>query len=155
MPATPLPVKLAGPPLTEREAIADVCYRTTASIDHADEELFWSAVTPDVYAEVAGTTVHSAEELKTKVWDNVTKVDTIHYITNMRISIDTPTTARVTFTSLAQHCRRGKGFEPGPNKFTTGAIYNCEIVKVDDLWKTKKWITNHVWGDGDPSVMVA
>lgn len=154
MPATRLPIILAGPPLSDREAIADACYRTTASIDHADEELYWSAVTDDIYAEVAGTTVSSAQELKTKVWDNVIKVDTIHYLSNIRISIDSPTTARVTFTSLAQHCRRGKGFEPGPNKFTTGAIFNCDAVKVGDIWKMKSWKANHVWGDGDPSVMV-
>ncbi|KAI0377214.1 hypothetical protein F5Y04DRAFT_292156 [Hypomontagnella monticulosa] len=155
MPGRALPAKLAGPPLSDREAIADLCYRVTASIDHADEELYWSTTTPEIYAEVAGTTVSGAEELKAKVWDNVIKVDTIHYLTNMRIGIDTPTTARVTFTSLAQHCRRGKGFEPGPNRFTTGAIYNCEAVKIGDLWKLKKYIASHVWGDGDPSVMVA
>lgn len=154
MHGTPLPSKLAGPPLNDRDAITDVCYRAFASIDHADEELLLSSCAPDIHTEIAGKICRNYEELKTKVWENVSnKLDTVHYLTNMRVSVDTDTTARVTFTAMAVHCRLGKGYEPGPNKFTTGAIYNCDAVKVDDLWKLKLMKSSHVWGDGDPSVM--
>jgi hypothetical protein len=151
---TPLPSKLAGPPLNDREAVADACFRAFASIDHADESLLKSSCAPDIFTEIAGKVCNGYDELLTKVWENVSnKIDTVHYLTNMRVSIDTPTTARVTFTAMAVHCRLGKGYEPGPNKFTTGAIYNCEAVKVDDDWKLNHMKSSHVWGDGDPSVM--
>lgn len=154
MHGTPLPAQLAGPPLSDRDAVADACFRAFASIDHADKELLLSSVTEDVYTDIAGKVCDGAEELLTKVWDNVSnKIDTIHYLTNMRVSIDTATMARVTFTAMAVHCRLGKGYEPGPNKFTTGAIYNCDAVKVDNIWRLKKMKSHHVWGEGDHSVM--
>ncbi|MCJ1434879.1 hypothetical protein MMC27_004249 [Xylographa pallens] len=154
MHGTPLPAHLAGPPLSDREAIADACYRAFASIDHVDKELLLSSVTPDVHTDIANKICHGADELLTKVWDNVSHhLDTVHYLTNMRVSVDTATTARVTFAAMAMHCRLGKGYEPGPNKFSTGAIYNCDAVKLDDVWRLKMMKSNHVWGDGDPSIM--
>lgn len=154
MHGTSLPAKLAGPPLSDRDAIADACYRAFASIDYADQDLLLSSVTEDVHTEIAGHVCHGAEELQTKVLDHVTnKLDTIHYLTNMRVSIDTATTARVNFMASAVHCRLGKGYEPGPNRFTTGALYYCEVVKDDDLWKLKMMKSNHIWADGDQSIM--
>ncbi|MCJ1266650.1 hypothetical protein MMC22_006535 [Lobaria immixta] len=154
MHGTPLPAKLSGPPLSDRDAVADICYCAFASIDHADEELLKASCTPDIYTDIAGKVCNGYDELKTKVWENVSNnVDTIHYLTNLRVSVDTPTTARVTFTAMAVHCRLGKGYEPGPNKFTTGAIYNCDAVKVDDLWRLKTMKSSHVWGEGDPSLL--
>lgn len=101
MHGTPLPAQLAGPPLNDRDAIADACYRSFASIDHADKELLLSSVAPDVCTEIAGKICSGADELVTKVWENVSyKIDTIHYLTNMRVNVDTPTTGRVTFTRL-------------------------------------------------------
>lgn len=156
MHGTPLPAKLAGPPLSDRDAVADACFRAFASIDQCDQELLLSSVVPDVHTDIAGKVCNGSDELITKVWNNVSKyLDTVHYLTNMRVSIDTPTTARVTFTAMAVHCTLGKGYEPGPNKFTTGAIYNCDAVKVDDLWRLKTMKSSHVWGDGDPSIMAA
>lgn len=154
MHSTPLPAKLPGPPLNDREAIIDTCYRAFASVDHADEELLKSSCTSDIHTEIAGKVCNGYDELRTKGWENVSSnLDTIHYITNVRVSIDDPTTARVTFTSMAVHCRLGKGYEPGPNKFTTGAIFNCDVIKVDDDWRLKTMISNHIWAEGDPSIM--
>lgn len=154
MHGTPLPAKLAGPPLSDRDGVADACYRAFASIDHPDKELLLSSAAPDIQTDIAGKTCNGIDELQSKVLNNVSnKLDTIHYLTNMRVSIDTATTARVTFMAQAVHCRLGKGYEPGPNKFTTGAIYNCDAVKMDDLWKLKVMKSSHVWGEGDPSIM--
>lgn len=154
MHGTPLPAKLAGEPLSDRDAVADACFRAFASIDQADEELLKSSCTADIYTDIASKICNGYEELRTKVWENVSnKLDTVHYLTNMRVSVDTPTTARVSFTAMAVHCRLGKGYEPGPNKFTTGAIYNCDAVKDGELWKLKMMKSSHVWGEGDPSIM--
>jgi hypothetical protein len=147
-----LPAQLNGA-LTDREAIADALYRGVLAFDHADEDLLRSAVTEDVAGEIAGASSQGIAELKTTVFDRVAKLDTTHFLSNMRISIESATTAKVTCSALAQHVRPGKGFEPGPNKFLAGALYLCDVVKVGDLWKIKTWNAKIIWADGDPSVM--
>ncbi|OTB05893.1 hypothetical protein M426DRAFT_121108 [Hypoxylon sp. CI-4A] len=154
MTVTPLPARLPGPALSDREAVADICYASFASLDSGDEELLMSVVTPDIHTFIANKTCDGAEDLKAKVFNHVgKKLDTIHYLTNMRVGIESPTTARVTFTAQAVHCRPGKGAETGPNKYTTGAIYSCSAVKVDGLWKLNEMESNHLWAEGDRSVM--
>ncbi|KAI1325189.1 hypothetical protein F5Y16DRAFT_401652 [Xylariaceae sp. FL0255] len=154
MTVTPLPTQLAGEPLSDRDAIADLCYGAFAGLDHGNEQLFMSAMTPDIHTFIAGKECNGAEELKAKVFDNVgKKLDSIHYLTNMRVNIDAPSTASVTFNVQAVHCRTGKGFEPGPNRFTTGAIYRCTAVKVDNAWKMREMESNHIWAEGERSIM--
>jgi hypothetical protein len=147
-----LPAKLAGA-LTEREAIADALYRAVLAFDHADEALLLSAMTEDISFEILGASHNGIPEIKAAVFDRVSKLDTTHFISNIRISIESATTAKMTCSATAQHVRPGKGFEPGPNKFTSGGLYLCDVVKVDDLWKIKSWKVNVVWVDGDPTVM--
>ena len=75
---TPLPAHLAGPPLSDREAIADACYRAFLSIDQSSEELLKSCVTPDIYTDIAFKVCNGYDELRNKVWMNVSEnVDTI------------------------------------------------------------------------------
>lgn len=151
---TPLPIKLAGPPLSDREAVADACYRAFLSIDQSSEELLKSSVTPDIYTDIAFKVCDGYDELKSKVWTNVSdRLDTIHYLSNMRVSIDTETTARVTFNAMAVHCVLGKGYEPDTQKFTSGLLYHCDAVKVDDLWKLKRMKSSPIWCTGDRSIM--
>ncbi|KAK7991380.1 hypothetical protein PG988_000174 [Apiospora saccharicola] len=139
----------------DRDAVADACYRAFLSIDQSDEELLKSAVTPDVYTDIAFKVCDGYDELRNKVWTNVSEnVDTIHYLNNVRVSIDTPTTARATFSAMAVHCILGKGYEPDSTKFTTGAFYNCDAVKVEEgLWKLKMMKSTHIWSTGDRSIM--
>lgn len=146
-----LPAQLSG--LTEREAIADALYRGVLAFDHADESLLLSAVTDDIHFEMPGTSVQGFAAVKEAVFDRVSKLGTTHFLTNLRIAIDSPTAAKVTCTSTAQHVRVGKGFEPGPHKFTSGGFYACDVVKVGDLWKIKSWWFNIVWVGGNASVM--
>jgi hypothetical protein len=149
---TTLPGVLAGPPLSDREAVADACFQAFASIDHNEESLLRSSCTDDIYTDIASKVCNGYEELKTKVWDNVaTKLDTIHYLTNMRVSIDSAASAQVTFTAQAVHCPLGKGYEG--RRFTTGANYMCDAVKVEGVWKLNRMQSFHVWGDGDPAIM--
>ncbi|KAF5568211.1 c6 zinc finger domain-containing protein [Fusarium phyllophilum] len=138
---TPLPAKLASPPLSNHDAIADAYYRAFLSIDQSSEELLKLSVTPNIYTDIA---------FKINVSE---RVDTVHYLTNMRVSVDTEVTARVTFSAMAMHCILGKGYESDSTKFTTGAFYYCEAVKVDDLWKLKTMKSSHVWSTGDRSII--
>jgi len=147
-----LPAKLAGA-LTDREAIADALYRAVLAFDHADEALLRSAVTEDIETEMAGISAKGIPEVKAAIFDRVSKLDTTHFLSNMRISIESATTAKATCSAMAQHVRPGKGYEPGPNKFMSGGLYLCDVVKVDDLWKLKSWKANFVWFEGDRAVM--
>jgi len=149
--ATPLPAHLTG--LTDREAIADPLYRAVLAFDQSSESLLHSAVTEDLSAEMAGLSSQGIPDFKKKVYNRVSKLDTTHFLSNMRVNIESVTTAKATCSAMAQHVRPGKGFEPGPNKFTSGGLYACYLVMVGDLWKIKSWKANIVWVDGDRSVM--
>ncbi|KAI0173497.1 hypothetical protein GGR52DRAFT_543242 [Hypoxylon sp. FL1284] len=154
MPVTPLPFQLPGPALSDREAVADVCYASFAALDHADEALLMSAVTPDIETAIAGKTCSGAADLKAKVFDNVgVRLETVHYLTNMRVSVDSATGATVTFAAQAVHSVPGKGAEPGPYKYTTGAHYRCHAVKADGVWRLDRMESNHIWADGERSIM--
>ncbi|KAI1350599.1 hypothetical protein F5Y01DRAFT_305259 [Xylaria sp. FL0043] len=150
--ALALPANLAGG-LTDREAIADALYRAVLAFDHADEALLLSAITPDILVELPGSSAKGIAGLKAAVFDRVSKLDTTHFLSNIRVSIQNDTTAQATCSALAQHVRPGKGLEAGPNKYTSGAMYLCDMVKMGELWKIKKWAANIVWVDGDPTVM--
>ncbi|KAI0423770.1 hypothetical protein F5Y09DRAFT_180799 [Xylaria sp. FL1042] len=150
--ALALPATLAGG-LTDHEAIADALYRFVLAFDHADETLLLSAITPDFSGEMPGSSAKGVAEFKAAVFDRVSKLDTTHFLSNIRVSIQSATTAQATCSALAQHVRPGKGFEAGPNKFTSGAMYLCDMVKVGELWKINKLGAKIIWVDGDPTVM--
>lgn len=147
-----LPINLTGA-LTEREAIADAIHRGVLAFDLNDEALLLSAITEDMAFEMPGTSSSGIQELKAAVFDRVAKLDTTHIVSNMRISIESATTAKATCSVMAQHVRAGQGLEPGSNKYLAGGFYLCEMVKVGDLWKVKSWKVNIVWVNGDPTVM--
>ncbi|KAI1120364.1 hypothetical protein F5Y10DRAFT_258586 [Nemania abortiva] len=151
-----LPAALPG--LTDRESIADALYRAVLAFDHGDDALLRSAVTDDVVAEMPGSPpASSIAALKAAVFDRVAfGLDTTHFISNVRVSMDSgASTAQVSCSALAQHIRKGKGFESGPHRFMSGGMYLCDVVKQDasGLWKIKTWKANIVWVDGDPAVM--
>lgn len=148
-----LPAKLGGV-LTDREAVADALYRVVLSFDHADEELLLSAVTEDISAELGSTiSAKGIPEFKAVVFDRVARLDTTHLPTNVRVHMESATTAKATCSAITQHARPGRGFEPGPHRFLGGGTYLCELVKDGDLWKVRNWKANILWVDGDPAVV--
>ena len=153
MPVQPLPISLAGS-LTDREAIADALYRAVLAFDHADEALLRSALTEDISAEMPGVvTTNGIQEVKEAVYDRVSKLDTTHFLSNVRVNVESDTTAKVSCSAMAQHCPTGQGMDPSSRKFTSGALYFANVVKVDELWKIKNWKAQMIWFDGDRSVM--
>lgn len=148
-----LPAQLAGT-LSVREAVADAVYRAVLAFDLADEALLLTAVTEDIWFEMPGTSAKGIQEIKTAVFDRVSKLTTTHFTSNIRISIESDSAATLTCSALAQHVRPGKEFEPGGgNKFTSGGLYLCEVIRIGDLWKIKRWNANFTWVDGDSTVM--
>ncbi|KAL5600592.1 hypothetical protein FOVSG1_008404 [Fusarium oxysporum f. sp. vasinfectum] len=147
-----LPAQLTGD-LTEREAISDALYRAVLSFDHADEALFLSAITDDIDAKMPASTAHGIAEFKAAVFDRVSKLHTTHFLSNVRINIESSSTATATCSALAQHVRPGQGADPSSAKLTSGAFYACDMVKVRHLWKMKTWKANNIWLDGDPTIL--
>ncbi|KAI1852812.1 hypothetical protein JX265_003296 [Neoarthrinium moseri] len=151
-----LPASL--PSLSNHEAIADALYRAVLAFDHGDEELLRSAVTDDITAEMPGSPPTSGiAALKASVFDRVAfGIDTTHFLSNIRVNLASAsaTTAQVSCSALAQHVRKGKGYEPG-NKFTSGCMYLCDVIKEESssLWKIENWKIHIIWVDGDRSVM--
>lgn len=147
-----LPAHLAGG-LTDREAIVDTLHRAVLAFDHADEALLLSAVTEDMFAEMPGASADGIIQFKAAVFDRVSKLTTTHFISNVRVSIESSHTAKATCSALAQHLRPGEGVDPASKKFTSGGLYLCDMVKVGDMWKIKTWKANIIWVDGDFSIM--
>lgn len=152
MPVAPLPINLTG--ITEREAIVDAVYRAVLAFDHNDEELLRSAITEDASLDFEGVlSCKGIDELKANVYDRVAKLDTLHLLSNVRVHQESSTTAKVSCSAMAQHCRRGQGVDASGGKYTSGALYLCNVVKVGNLWKVNKWDAQVIWLQGDASVM--
>lgn len=152
MPVAPLPAKLSG--ITEREAIADALYRAVLAFDHADEDLLRSSITEDIELEFPGVlSAKGIPEVKAGVYDRVSKLDTTHFLSNVRINQESSTKAKVSCSALAQHCRMGQGLDGTAGKYTSGVLYLCDMVKDGELWKVSRWDAQVIWLDGDASVM--
>ena len=64
--------------------------------------------------------------------------------------------AKLTCSALAQHIRPGKEFQVShEDKYTTGGLYFCDLVKVDvdGLWKIKDWEARILWTEGNRKVI--
>jgi hypothetical protein len=81
-----LPANLK-PDLSGREAIADAVYRCVTSFDTEDEALFKSAFTSDAVFELNGTVMNGLEAIHAQCYGSVSKLDTTHFLTNLRINI--------------------------------------------------------------------
>ena len=147
-----LPTKLAG--ITEREAIADALYRAVLAFDHNNEDLLRSAITEDGFLEFKGVmSCKGIAELKEKVYDRVSKLDTLHVLSNVRVNVESDSQAQVLCSAVATHCRAGQGVVPDGAKYTSGAMYLCDVVKEGELWKVSRWQAQVIWLQGDRSVM--
>ncbi|RFU24177.1 hypothetical protein B7463_g12160, partial [Scytalidium lignicola] len=150
-----LPASLS-PALNVREAIADALYRCVLSFDTGDVSLFHSSMTKDATFDLNGRIMEGIEAIQAQCYDPVSKLDTTHFITNLRINVaNGGTTATITANALAQHYRTGTGKEPNATRLLTGSLYWLDVVKdeKEDLWKIKKWILKPTWFEGDFGVM--
>lgn len=149
VPSLPITLK---PDLNGREAIADAVYRGVLSFDLQDEALFKSSLTSDAILELNGTVMNDLEAITAQCYDPVSKLDTTHFVTNMRINIlEEDSKAEVTCSALAQHYRDGEGMEPGTVPLLVGSLYWLDLIKdhEDGLWKIKHWKLKSTWGQGD------
>ena len=96
------------------------------------------------------------DAIHTGCYDTISKLDTTHFISNLRVNVqDGDPAASMTTSALAQHYRHKQGTEAGATRLLTGSLYFLDLVKDDQdgLWKIKHWKLQLVWAEGDWGVM--
>ena len=142
--------------LVAREAIADAIYRCVIGLDTADIALFDSAFTQDASFDLNGNVLDGLNAIHTGCYDSVAKLDTTHFVTNIRADIkDGEPKASVTASALARHYRPQQGRAPGATHFTSGSLYYIDCVKDsrDGSWKIVHWRLKSIWFEGDFGIM--
>ncbi|KAE8392581.1 hypothetical protein BDV23DRAFT_151073 [Aspergillus alliaceus] len=150
-----LPATLS-PALSGRDAIADALYRCVLGLDTNDLALFDSAFTPTATFSINGQVSEGLPAIHTDCFITIAKLDTTHFLSNIRINIaDDGTKASATASALSQHYRAGKGLQPGQPRFLAGSLYYVDLVKeeANDLWKIETFKLQSTWAEGDWGVM--
>ena len=149
-----LPAKL--PSLSTREAIADAAYRCALSFDTGDMDLLESSFTQDAVFNLNGSVMSGITEIRAGCLDRVSRLDTTHFVNNIRISHEEGNlAATLTASALAQHYRAGEGIKPNAFRFLGGSFWWADLVmdETDGLWKAKKFRLKVVWAEGNRAVM--
>lgn len=150
-----LPVVLS-PALPDRDGIADTLYRIVLGLDTNDKELFDSGFTQTSTFTINDKTSTGLSAIHTDCFDVITKLDTTHFLTNIRISIaDSSIKATATASALAQHYPGGKGLVPSQARLLAGSLYYVDLVKdeASSLWKVQDFKMKVSWAEGDWAVM--
>ncbi|KAE8374908.1 hypothetical protein BDV26DRAFT_299983 [Aspergillus bertholletiae] len=149
------PITLSS--LTTREAITDTLYRCVTGFDTADTALFDSAFTKDAIFDLNGRLLEGLESIHKDCYDKVSKMDTIHHISNVRVNMkEGESKASLTASALAQHYRLGEGLQSGTPYLLAGSLYSLDVVRDDEdgLWKITHWKLKIIWAEGDWGVVM-
>ena len=152
---TLLPAVLSPAP-TDREAIADTVYRFAQGIDSNDAPVFDSAFISDATICINGPTYKGLPAIRQNCFDIITKLDTLHQVTNIRINIaDSGIKASLTAYCLSQHFRSGMGMVSGQERLLAGTTYYAGLVKdgSSGLWKFEKLVLKSTWSEGNWDVI--
>ncbi|KAH9198464.1 hypothetical protein LQ764DRAFT_225958 [Zygosaccharomyces rouxii] len=137
--------------LNDREAIEDALYRCVLGLDTADVTLFESALIPDATFDLMGNVMKGLPEIQAGSFDKVSKLDTTHHLSNIRVNLEglANGTASVTASAMAQHYRPGEGNKPDTTRLLSGALYFVDVVKDKEVWKVKHFKAKMIWTEGD------
>ncbi|KAJ5525754.1 hypothetical protein N7494_012404 [Penicillium frequentans] len=151
----PAPLPAALPSLTTREAITDTIHRAVLAFDTDDKALLESSFFPDAVFDLDGRVLNGLDEICAQSFDMVSKLDTTHFISNVRVNyIEGASTASLTASALSQHYRPNTGKTPGATNFMAGSLYYVDVIQdTDGLWKVKTWRMKVIWATGDIGVM--
>ncbi|THC98781.1 hypothetical protein EYZ11_001760 [Aspergillus tanneri] len=104
-----------------RDAIADALYRCVLGLDTGDSALFDSAFTSTATLSMNGRVSEGLPAIHADCFDVIAKLDTTHFVTNIRINIaDGGAKASMTASALGQHYRGGKGLQPDQTRLLAG-----------------------------------
>ncbi|KAK3319473.1 hypothetical protein B0T19DRAFT_432527 [Cercophora scortea] len=149
-----LPIIISPPSTSDREAITDCIHRLILGLDTNDSELFDSALAEDAKWELHIKTLQNRKEIHEQSYDtDIVKLDTTHYVTNIRIHMaDSGSEASVSTMYEAHHYRGGRGTIPGAARYSTGGLYFLRLVRdADDagVWRINYMKMKPIWTEGD------
>lgn len=149
----PLPASL--PSLTAREAIADTLHRAVLAFDTDDKALLESSFLAEAVFDLDGRVMNGLDEICTQSFDIISKLDTTHFISNVRVQhVEGASTASMTASAFSQHFRPKEGNTPGATYFMAGSLYWLDVVRdIEGLWKIKTWKMKVIWTTGDAGVV--
>ncbi|OQE25998.1 hypothetical protein PENFLA_c007G03545 [Penicillium flavigenum] len=150
-----LPATL-NPALSGRDAIADALHRCVLGLDTNDMALFDSSFTPTATFSINGKVSSGLPAIHTNCFGIIKKLDTTHFVTNIRINIaDSGVQAAATASAIAQHYPGGKGNEANAPHLLAGAQYYADFVKDEGsgLWKIETFKALTPWSEGDWGVI--
>ncbi|OJJ98584.1 hypothetical protein ASPACDRAFT_1889109 [Aspergillus aculeatus ATCC 16872] len=155
-----IPTALPRIPSQTKDAIVDPIYRALLSIDTANPALFASAIHEAARFSLNGRLLEGADAIKTHVYDTVSRIDTTHHLSNLRITeFDEVTgTASLVATVLAQHYRQGEGLDASSKGLLAGGFYFVDVVREEgdaEVWRVKEWTLRVLWREGDEGVMAS
>ncbi|KAL3488400.1 SnoaL-like domain-containing protein [Aspergillus germanicus] len=160
----PLPAHLS-PGLTRREAITDAITRFLVGLDTSNKSLFESSFTSTASLTINGNTIEGLDAIITECYDVIGKLDTTHFLTNVRIHVDEGgRTAGVTASALSQHYRAGEGLVGGKEALLVGSLYWVEVVRDEaegdndgegEFWKIQHFTLKSTWAEGEWGVLKA
>ncbi|KAH3684924.1 hypothetical protein WICPIJ_004103, partial [Wickerhamomyces pijperi] len=129
-------------------AVADALYRYLLGCDTSNVELFDSSFTENSTFTLNGQSSKGLAEIRANVYDRISKLDTTHSLTNIRINIESSEVdASITANAISQHYRQGKGLAPGESSLLVGTLYNGTLTrdKGSSLWKIKDLSIKMIW----------
>ncbi|KAI1174100.1 hypothetical protein F4777DRAFT_408863 [Nemania sp. FL0916] len=150
-----LPVAITHPSPEDRVAITDCIDRLVLGMDTNDAELFDSALAQNAQWVLHIKTLVGLQAIHEQCFDSdITKLDTTHYVTNMRIHVeDDGSKAAVTTLYEAHHYRGGRGAVSGSARYSTGGVYFMRLARDGDLaqgdWKITYVKLKPIWTEGD------
>jgi hypothetical protein len=150
-----VPMALSPPSAADRDAITDCIHRLMLGMDTNDAELFDSALAQDAKWELHIKTLNNLDEIHEQCYDSdIIKLDTTHYVTNIRIHVaDGGSEASVSTLYEAHHYRGGRGTVAGTHRYSTGGVYFMKLIKdkvnADGAWKINYMKMKPIWTEGD------
>ncbi|KAL2812540.1 SnoaL-like domain-containing protein [Aspergillus granulosus] len=143
-----------SPALTVREAITDAVTRFLVGLDTPDKHLFESAFIKSATLSVNGNVFEGLSSIMTGCYDLIGKLDTTHFLTNVRINVEAcGKKAGVTASALSQHYRPGEGLQGGgKDALVMGSLYWVELVRdegEEEFWRIQHLTLRSAWADGE------
>lgn len=151
-----LPPTLNAPSTpSEKDAITDSIYRAVLGLDTNDITLFRSAMFPDSKFTMNGNTLEGMETIENNMFKHIGQLDTTHFLSNVRVTVESADTAKVSASALAQHYRAGDGAKPDTQRLLAGSLYMIDVKKdtKNGLWKCVHWNMKVSWFEGDMSIV--
>ncbi|KAI8952145.1 hypothetical protein F4801DRAFT_242299 [Xylaria longipes] len=150
-----LPVVLSQPSPRDHEAITDCIHRLILGMDTNDAELFDSSLSQNAQWELHIKTLDGLKAIHEQCFDSdIIKLDTTHYVTNIRIHVaDGGSEASVSTMYEAHHYRGGRGVISGAARYSTGGVYFMKLARnggsVGGEWKITYMKMKPIWTEGD------